>query len=170
MNWFALTVRPQHEEVSSKSLTAYDVQSYLPLYSTRRRWSDRYKTVDVPLIPGYVFARFARTQRTTVLRAHGVRSIVQFGGEPAPIPESELDSIRALIASGYPLEPWAGLVPGEKVRIETGPLAGAEGVFVKRKNACCLAVSIDMLGRSVIATVDPEAVIPLKAGWHAAAS
>ena len=161
MNWFALTVRPQHEEVTCRSLAACGVQNYLPLYRERRRWSDRYKTIEVPLIPGYVFARFARSQRTTVLRAHGVRSIVQFGGEPAPIPECDLESMRKLVASGYPVEPWAGLVPGQKVRIDSGPLAGAQGVFVRRKTDCCLAVSIDILGRSVIATLDPEAVFPL---------
>jgi len=99
--------------------------------------------------------------KARVLRAHGVRSIVQFGGEPAPIPECDLESMRKLVASGYPVEPWAGLVPGQKVRIDSGPLAGAQGVFVRRKTDCCLAVSIDILGRSVIATLDPEAVFPL---------
>ena len=161
MIWFALTVKPQHESAASRALSVYGIQTYIPLYWERRRWSDRYKTVEVPLIPGYIFTRFVRNQRTTVLQAPGVRSIVQFCGEPAPIPDHELDSIRTLIASGFPLEPWAGLVTGETVQIESGPLAGVHGVFLRRHDQSCLVVSVELLGRSVMATVDQEAVFPM---------
>ena len=161
MIWFALTVKPQHESTASRALSAFGIQTYVPLYWERRRWSDRYQTVEVPLIPGYIFTRFVRNQRTTVLQAPGVRSIVQFGGEPASIPDHELDSIRTLIASGFPLEPWAGLVMGQPVQIEAGPLAGVHGVFLKRHDRSCLAVSVELLGRSVLATVDQEAVFPI---------
>ena len=162
-NWLALTVRPQHESAASSALESFDIETYVPFYQERRRWSDRYKTIQAPLIPGYVFARFDEAQRATVLRCQNVRSIVQFGRQLAQIPDSELDCIRALIGSGLPVEPRKGIVPGTKVRIETGPLAGVCGVFLRRNNQQCLAVSVELLGRSVIAAVDQTAVFPLQA-------
>ena len=161
MNWFALTVKPQHESAAARALGAFDIPAYVPLYSERRRWSDRVKLIEAPLIPGYVFARFTRLERPVVLKAHGVRSVVQFAGEPAPVADRELDSIRTLIAAGFPLEPWEGLVPGESVSIDAGPLAGARGVFLRRRDQFCLAVSVELLGRSVIATVNREDVFPV---------
>ena len=162
-DWAALTVKPQHEQVSARALNLRGVESYAPFFSERRRWSDRFKVVNVPLFPGYVFARFEKNQRTSALQCRGVHSIVQFGSEPALIPDSDIESIRLLIASSVYLEPWEGLIPGDKIRIDSGPLAGAIGVFVSHKGRSCLAISLDILGRSDIATLPRESVSPLKA-------
>ena len=112
-SWLALTVKPQHELASARALHVRDIESYAPVFSERRRWSDRFKVVTVPLFPGYVFARFEQSRRTTALQCHGIRSIVQFGPEPAQIPDSDMESIRLLIASAAYVEPWEGLIPGD---------------------------------------------------------
>ena len=161
--WLALTVKPQHELSSALALEMRSIQSYAPFFSERRRWSDRSKVVNVALFPGYVFARFKQNQRTAALQCQGVRSVVQFGTEPAEIPDSAIQSIRLLVGSGACLEPWEGLIPGDKIRVETGPLAGATGVFLAHKGKSCLAVSLDLLGRSVIASIPQETVAPLQA-------
>lgn len=158
MNWYAVTVRPRHEFSAAEALAARDVVAYVPSYKSRRQWTDRMKTVEWPLIPGYVFVQFDRGSRTAVLQSNGVTSLVQLGGQPAPIPDLEIESLRTLLASGYPLEPVPGLVPGERIRVENGPLAGAVGVFLKRRGADCMAVTVELLGRSVIATVNLSSI------------
>ena len=161
--WLALTVKPQHELASANALQMRDIESYAPVFSERRRWSDRFKVINVPLFPGYVFARFGQRQRTAALQCAGIRSIVQFGPEPAQIPDSDMASIRLLISATVYLEPWEGLIPGDKIRVETGPLTGVTGVFLSHKGRCSLAVSLDLLGRSVIATLPQESISPLQA-------
>jgi hypothetical protein len=48
----------------------------LPLYRSSRQWSDRVKSLDLPLFAGYVFCRFTVDGRTQVLDTPGVGRIV----------------------------------------------------------------------------------------------
>ena len=63
------------------------------------RWKDRKKKIDWPLFPGYCFARFDPDRCAARAKCNGVVNIVSFDGQPAPIPEHELDSIRLLVDS-----------------------------------------------------------------------
>ncbi|HEY3441187.1 MAG TPA: UpxY family transcription antiterminator [Paludibaculum sp.] len=159
--WFAVTVRPQHEQSAQKGLEAKGLETYLPLYLAVRQWSDRTKTLQLPLFPGYVFCRFDRTQHTAVVRTPGVRAIVSFGGEPAPVPEVELESVRKILSSGSQVEPWPFLAAGQRIRIVSGPLKGMEGTLVETPESCRLVVSIEMFQRSCAVRVDRENVVVL---------
>ncbi len=156
--WFAVTVKPRHEKAVARALESKGLESFLPLYRSRRRWSDRMKDIDLPLFPGYVFCRFPRADRARVLATPGAGSVVGFGGRPADIPEVEVESVRTLTASGMVVGPCPYLQAGERVRIEAGPLAGVEGVVTQIKDAWRVVVSVELLQRSVAAEVEREAV------------
>lgn len=159
--WFAVTVRPQHEQSAQKGLEAKGLETYLPLYLAVRQWSDRTKTLQLPLFPGYVFCRFDRTQHTAVVRTPGVRTIVAFGGEPAPVPETELEAVRRILVSGSQVEPWPFLAAGQRIRIASGPLQGMEGTLVETPESCRLVVSVEMFQRSCAVRVERDNVIAL---------
>jgi transcription antitermination factor NusG len=106
VHWYALTVKPQHEKAVADQLRAKSLESYLPLYRARRRWSDRTKTIDLPLFSRYVFCRFNFEARLKVLRISSVVSIVGFGGKPCPIPDHDIETIQAVVGSGLPVSPW----------------------------------------------------------------
>jgi transcription antitermination factor NusG len=161
VQWFAVTVRPQHEQTAEKGLAAKGLETYLPLYLAVRQWSDRTKTLRLPLFPGYVFCRFDRTQHTTVVRTPGVRTIVSFGGEPAPVPEVQLDVVRKMLASGSQVEPWPFLEAGQRIRIASGPLSGVEGTLVETPESCRLVVNIEMFRRSCAVRVERDCVVAL---------
>ena len=160
LDWYALVVKPKHEKAVFEHLTTTGLAASLPLYHSRRRWSDRYKEVRLPLFPGYVFCRFSYRSRVRVLRIPGVRSIVTVGQDPAPIPASEIDAIEAMVRSGLPVQPWPFLKTGRKVLITSGPLRGVEGIFVEFKKTWQVVVSVELLQRSVAVEVDREAVTP----------
>jgi len=160
-SWFAVTTRPRHEKAVAKGLKTLGVETFLPLYRSRRSWSDRIKEVDLPLFAGYVFARFRLTGRVTILRTPGVRSIVSFGKFPTPIPETEIAALQEMVGSGLPLEPWPFLRVGQRVRLERGPLRGLEGILVEEKRGWRVVVSVNLLQRSVAAEVDRMWVRPL---------
>ncbi|MCC7176737.1 MAG: UpxY family transcription antiterminator [Bryobacterales bacterium] len=156
--WFAVTVKPNHEKAAAQSLECKGWEAFLPLYRARRRWSDRVKELDLPLFAGYVFCRFARAERGQVLATPAVTSVVGFGNQPAAVPEVEIDSVRTLAASGLALSPWPFPRVGERVRIEYGPLAGVEGILAQLKDAWRVVVSVELLQRSVAAEVDRAAI------------
>ncbi len=156
--WFALTVRPNHEKTAAQALENKNLEVLLPLYRARRRWSDRTKDLELPLFAGYVFGRFTASERTRVLSTPGVTSVVGFGNKPAAVSDAEIASIRTLMASGLPLSPWPFLRVGQRVRIEAGPLAGVEGILSQVKDSWRVVVNVEILQRSVAAEVERDAV------------
>jgi transcription antitermination factor NusG len=166
MLWHALVVKPQHEKTVHGYLRSAGRESFLPLYRTRHRWSDRIKELELPLFAGYVFCRFDCPHKADLLKLPGVRSVVGFGNILAEIPEAELDAVRALLRSGLPVRPWPHLEPGDPVRLESGPLRGVEGVLLKFKNAWQVVVNVELLNRSVIAEVDLTTVFPSETCGH----
>jgi transcription antitermination factor NusG len=152
--WFALAVKPQHEKAVAAALQAKRLEGFLPLYRTRHKWSDRIKELKLPLFAGYVFCRFHAGQKAAVLSTPGVRSIVSFGHKPVPLENSEIEAILSMIASGLPVGPWPFLSVGQRVRIESGPLRGVEGILVQVKDTWRVVVSVALLQRSVAVELD----------------
>ena len=154
--WYALTVKPQHEFRVFQGLEGIaEVEGFLPFFKDKRIWSDRVKIVDAPLFPGYVFARFVYPEfRVPVLRASGVRSIVGSAGAPSPLAEKEIATIRTLVNSTYPIRPWPFLREGHRVRIGHGPLRGVEGIIIEQKDEWRMVVSVELLQRSVSVLLD----------------
>lgn len=156
--WFALQVRVRHEADVTVHLEGKGYEWFLPLYKERKRWSDRVKQVDSPLFPGYVFCRFNPNDRLPILKTPGVTQIVGYNRVPVAVDESEIDSIRTLVASGVPNFPCAYLEVGSRVRIEAGALRGLEGILMEVKGKRRLVLSITLLQRSVAVEIDSEAV------------
>ena len=111
-------------DVPHQELGFRGFESFLPLRRVRHRWSDRFKTIEEPIFPGYLFCRFDPSDRFRVLNTTGVAQIVGAGRTPIPVDESEIRSLRTLVASKMPLVPWSSLQAGQAVRIDWGALAG----------------------------------------------
>ena len=75
-------------------LQAKGLESFLPLHTVYRHWSDRWKKVDVPLFSSYVFVRILQRDITYVVKTDGVVRIVSFNGSPTHIPENEINAVR----------------------------------------------------------------------------
>ena len=154
--WFALTVTPNHERSAARALLHQDFEAYLPVHRAKRQWSDRVKEMEAVLFPGYVFCRFDYASRMRVLNSPGIRSIVAAGKYDIPVDDADIDSIRALIASGRPILPWPFLRAGERVAIRGGPLASLRGIIVRVKDSFRAVVSVEALSCSVSVEVDIE--------------
>ena len=159
--WFAIRVKPRHEKVVAASLTSKGYEGFLPLYQTRRRWSDRTKVLELPLFPGYLFCRLDPRRRLPVLKTPGVRYFLGVGRTPMPVDEKEVEAIRRVVESGLPTNPWPYLEHGQRAIIKHGPLTGLEGVFLEMKGTSRLVVSVTLLQRSVSVEIDGAWVKPM---------
>lgn len=164
--WYALHVRSRHEKTVAAQLEAKQQTVFLPLYESRNRWRDRWKTVELPLFPGYVFCQVPPGYCSQVIATSGVIDVVRVGSEPAAVAPHEIDMIKVVAASRLPVEPYPNLAVGETVVIQSGPLAGVTGTLIEVRNNLRLVVSVEILCRSVQVQIDRGWAVPLKT--HAA--
>ena len=160
MNWYALWTRSRHEQVVREQLERKRVEVFLPTIRKWSRWKDRKKQVDWPLFPGYCFARFEPHDSLPILKCTGVVNIVSFQGEPAAVPEQELDSIRRLIETDLAFDPVPLIKEGTMVEVVHGPLKGVVGRLVQKKEKARLVLSVDLIGQAVSVEIDAADVRP----------
>lgn len=163
-SWFAIRVRSRCEKLATADLTTKGFRVCAATAPHRRVWSDRIRTVEMPLFPGYIFGCFDPADRAEIQRGAGVVGIVGACGRGYPIGREEMDSIFTLLASGVEVFRMPFLEVGARVRVSRGPLAGAVGILQQIKNGCRLIISVDFLQRSVAAELDMAFVEPLPAG------
>jgi len=159
--WFAIRVRPRWEKVVAGALRGKQYEEFLPLYQKRSRWSDRVKSVELPLFPGYVFCRADLSGRPPLVTTPGVIGILSFGGSPAVISDSEIEALKTVLRSGAGAEPCSYLGVGQRVRIDYGAMAGIEGILLHTKSDCRVVLSVDALCRSVAVEIYREWVTPV---------
>jgi transcription termination/antitermination protein NusG len=165
-DWYAVYTRHQHEKAVAQNFARNGLEVFLPLYGVVRQWKDRTKHLSLPLFPCYVFFRGGIERRVSILSIPGIHSIVTMGTRPAPIPTAEIEAIRTAVNSPLRVEPHPFLRCGERVRLRTGPLAGVEGILLRKKNIFRLILSTTLLERSVAVEVDADCVEPV-APWIA---
>lgn len=153
--WFAVSVRPNHESVVKTMLEHKEYEVFLPLYRRRRMWSDRIKESSSPLFPGYIFCRFNPSVISApVVTTPGVIKVIGVGPTPVAVDDAEIDAIQKAVAAGFTVSPWPKFQPGSAVSIMSGPLAGVRGTVVRIKSQDELILSISLLQRSVVVHID----------------
>ena len=100
LNWYALYTCPRHEKCVAQQIEQRSIACFLPLYRSTRRWKDRRKVLELALFPGYVFVRLAPENRLRVLQLPGAVRLVSFNGQPAALPESEIEQLRDRLTRG----------------------------------------------------------------------
>jgi transcription antitermination factor NusG len=161
LNWYALRVRNRFENSVAAHLHGRGYESFLPMYKCQRRWSDRFKEIELPLFAGYVFCHLNALNRLPVLTIPGVVHLVGVGRTPVPIDETEIAALQVAVKSGLPRQPWPYLEIGDRVEITQGPLCGMEGILLSFRGHQRLVLSVRLLQRSVAVEVEEARVLPL---------
>jgi transcription antitermination factor NusG len=158
--WYAAYTRSRHEKSVADILQRKQVETFLPLYETVRRWKNGDHRIQLPLFPGYAFVRIALRDRLHVLKVPGVARLVGFDGTPAPLDDEDIERLRGALSAGLRAAPHPYLTVGRRVRITAGPLAGREGILVRRKGAAHVVLSIDLIQRSILVDVEANSLEP----------
>jgi transcription antitermination factor NusG len=154
VRWYAAYTSANHEKRVAEQLAVRAVDHFLPLYSSVHRWKDRRVMLKLPLFPGYVFVHMALRDKLRVQQVPGVARLVGFDGTPAALPEEEIERLKKGLAGGVRAEPHPFLTVGRRVRIKGGPLAGVEGIVIRRKNGIRLVLSLNLIQRAAAVEVE----------------
>ncbi len=159
--WYAVHVRSRHEFRVCDRLSMKGIETFLPAVERLRKWKDRKKLVEFPLFPGYIFVHTTKAAGNllSVLKVRGVvRMLCTIPGEPDPIPEEQILSLKRLVENKEEIDPYPYLNEGQMVRIKKGPLAGVEGILVERVDKHILVLSVDVLRQGVALKIDASDV------------
>jgi transcription antitermination factor NusG len=153
LKWLAVWTKPRAERVAAGMLEARGVAVWLPTITVRRRWSDRWKEVEVPMFPGYLFAQAGIGSWPELLRVHGVLTIVKQGRVPAWLRDHQMLELRAAVERICLGEQEPEVVDdyevGERVRVIDGPMAGLVGIVREKRGGRRLLVGVEQIGRAL---------------------
>lgn len=163
LRWYAVHTRARHEKLVAERLQERGMTAFLPLVKETHRWSDRKKTVELPLFSCYTFVRMAASveERLKVCQTNGVLQIVGPRGEGAPIPDEQIEAVRILLNEHLPWSEHPFLKVGQRVRIRGGAMDGVEGILLARNGDRTLVVSVDVIQRSLAVRIEGYHVEPL---------
>jgi transcription termination/antitermination protein NusG len=152
--WFAAYTMWRHEKRIAERCNRVGIEHFLPLYVLHNTWKNRVTArVHLPLFPNYIWALLPPGGHVALLKLPGVLSIVGNAAGAVPMPARDMDALRQFVS-------YAAFLPhdkvdGDTVRINRGPLKGLTGVAFKRHNLVRFVVTIDSIGKSVAADLDP---------------
>ena len=157
-HWFAVYTTSRHEKRVARNLAQREIEHFLPIYRTQHTWKDGTKaTLDLPLFPGYVFVRIDSQHRVGVLEVPGVISMIGTPKQPAPLPDREVEALRAGL-DPTKAEPHPLLTVGQRVRIKRGALEGVEGIVIRKKSGLQVVLTLSLLMQSIAIEVSGEDV------------
>lgn len=160
--WYVVQTRYRFESKVAAQLQSKGVETFLPLLTETHRWSDRQKSISVPLFSGYVFVRLHPSGPSCdrVLHTEGVMGFVNVHGAANPVPAGQISNLRRLLAQKLPCTLHAFLKVGQRVRIRGGSLDGLEGILA-RSSQKTLVISIECIQRSVAVTIEGYELEPV---------
>lgn len=161
--WYALHTRARHERAVESRLREQGLDTFLPTMREVHRWSDRKKTVDVPLFSCYVFVRcgLGAEDRTKIYRVDSILGVVGTRGAGSPIPDEQIEGVRAVLAQTAPWRSRPFLKAGQRVRVCGGAMDGVEGIFLSENGDNSLVISVDVIQRSLAVRIDGYDVKPI---------
>ena len=154
--WYVLHVKPRTERKVMTRLALCGAWRYLPLLTKERRVQRRKVRVELPLFPGYVFARLDPARRLAMLKTNLLVRLIEI-----PNPRETIHQLRQIVHAGRlaPLTPRPTFTLGARVRVSAGPFYGLVGHVDALGNA--LILSLDILGRAVSVSINPDDCEPM---------
>jgi transcriptional antiterminator RfaH len=152
--WFVCHTKPRCEKKLSSLLLAENVEHYLPLIESVRRYGPRTRHFSKPLFPGYVFAKIGPAQKARIYQQDLLVRAIPVVNETVFL--HQIADIRLLIASGVELTLRPPIKKGSRVRVISGPLWGLEGVVDDPDNPKGIIVAVDVLQQGLHVPLPPE--------------
>lgn len=157
MNWYVVYTKPKWEKKVAERLNEIGVVAYCPLISKISQWSDRKKTVQVPLFNSYIFVQLEDKERNRVFEIVGAVRYLFWLGKPAVVKDSEIVTIQEWLSAPadfeISLDQWK---KGDKIILESGPFISQSAIIqeVKRNHYVLILESLGCVLRLNKTVVD----------------
>lgn len=152
MPWFVLYTKSRNEKLVADKLKVMGIEAYCPTIKTKRRWSDRVKMVEEPLIRSYCFVRLEEHERNNVFRVAGIVRYMFWLKKPAIVRDEEIDTIKWMLGEiDHDYIEVSTFSPGDRVKIGSGSFTDYTGE-VRSQQGKSLSLVLEYL--QLVITVD----------------
>lgn len=145
--WHVVYTKSRSEKKVIDELGYNNIDCYLPLQKKLRQWKDRKKWVEMPLLPGYCFVNISRKEYDKVLQLNNVVHYITFERKAAIIKQSEIDSLKKMLAQqDFEVDVTQdNFKPGKRVEIMEGPMVGLQGELIEFRGKNKFALRIEQI-------------------------
>ncbi len=163
LHWYCLRTKPKTERITSRMLRAEaEIEVFCPFIRFERARRSGRLWVTEAMFPGYVFARFRYlAQFRQVQASRGVMKIVNFGGQPAVVPDDIVGDLRSSVKDEEIVVIESAVEVGEEVNVVEGPFRGIKAVVSRvMPGRERVALLLEVLGMEREVEVGLKAVLP----------
>ncbi|MCX6122170.1 MAG: UpxY family transcription antiterminator [Ignavibacteriales bacterium] len=163
LDWLVIYTKSRQEKKVYALLQKQSVESFLPLRRQRKKWSDRWKWIEIPLFSSYIFVKPDKQQKDRILQIDGIVRYLAFNGKLGLVRQNEIDFLRRVVDSDEKVEVVPDLFDKEsEVVISKGYFKGFKGRFIHPDRAGKVAIRIEGIGYSVLISVSRDEVEPVR--------
>jgi len=160
-HWFALYTKPRHEFKAELQLKNISIDNYLPTYIVTKQWSDRKKKIIEPLFRCYIFIYASEKERLISLSQSAIVRCISFLGKPSIVPEWQINNLKLILSESPEVLVSNKIEIGTSIKITDGPFKDVIGVVTGTQEDKWLAVSVDLIHRSIMVRLPKESNIKI---------
>jgi transcription antitermination factor NusG len=104
MSWNVIYTKSRSEKKVEERLKNIGIEAYCPVRTEVKFWSDRKKSILVPVLPSMVLVKIDKNKRNQVFDIPGVVRYMFWLKKHAVVRDSEVDSLKLLLKSNNIIE------------------------------------------------------------------
>ena len=156
--WWVAHTRSRAEKALAQMLCRWQIPYFLPLAERVTRRKGRQLKSLLPIFSGYMFFCGTPDQRYAAMTSNKIAQVIEVHDQAGLV--QELTQINRALKSGVPVDRYPNLTTGKRCRVVAGPLAGLEGVLLRKKNCLRLLLEVRILGQAAAVEIDADLLEP----------
>jgi transcription antitermination factor NusG len=161
-NWYVLYTLPHHEAKAKRDLEQQDITAFLPMRKEIRFWSDRKKSMMVPMFSTYLFVNIGRKERAQALKPAGVIRFLDSNANPSIVADDDINLIKKIMDGNVSSTIERDIMPGDEVVITSGPLNGLRGPLVSRKGGDRMLLDVKSINKQLLVDISGYCIEKIK--------
>jgi transcription antitermination factor NusG len=120
MSWNVIYTKSRSEKKVEERLKNIGIEAYCPVRTEVKFWSDRKKSILVPVLPSMVLVKIDKNKRNQVFDIPGVVRYMFWLKKHAVVRDNEVDSLKILLESNNIIEQnVASYNVGDEIKISS---------------------------------------------------
>ena len=120
MGWNVIYTKSRSEKKVEERLKNIGIEAYCPVRTEVKFWSDRKKSILVPVLPSMVLVKIEKNKRNQVFDIPGVVRYMFWLKKHAVVRDNEVDSLKLLLKSNNIIEQnVASYNVGDEIKISS---------------------------------------------------